>query len=299
MLRIDPSETPVGKLHGYILGAVAPRPIAFVSTIDRNGNRNLSPFSFFNAFSANPPICVFSPARRGKDNTTKHTFENVKEVDEVVINMVSYSIVQQMSLSSTEYAADVDEFVKSGLTPIDSELVKPSRVKESPIQMECKVKDIIELGQEGGAGNLVICEILLMHIDENVLNDQGAIDPNAIDLVARMGGSLYTRARGSSLFEIEKPLQTLGMGVDQLPASVRNSDVLTGNNLGQLGNFERLPEKEEVNATLEEEKIKRIFVEHGSTDPERENQVHLLAKSLLDEGDVEGAWKVLMALEFS
>jgi len=299
MLRIDPKEVPVAKLHGYLLGAVAPRPIAFVSTIDANGVKNLSPFSFFNAFSANPPICVFSPARRGTDNTTKHTFENVKEVDEVVINMVSYSIVQQMSLSSTEYPADVDEFVKSGLTPIDSEMVRPSRVKESPIQMECKVKDIIELGHEGGAGNLVICEIVLIHINESVLDDQGVIDPNAIDLVARMGGNMYTRARGDSLFEIEKPLRNLGMGVDSLPISIRNSSVLTGNNLGQLGNFEKLPEQEEVSTTLEDEKIKRIFAKHKSTDPERENQVHLLAKELLGEGDVQEAWKVLMTLEFS
>jgi len=299
MLRIDPKELPVAKLHGYLLGAVAPRPIAFVSTIDKDGIRNLSPFSFFNAFSANPPICVFSPARRGTDNTTKHTFENAKVVDEVVINVVSYDIVQQMSLSSTDYPREVDEFTKSGLTPIDSELVRPARVKESPVQMECKVKEIIELGQEGGAGNLVICEILLMHIDEGVLNDQGSIDPNAIDLVARMGGNWYTRANGSSLFEVEKPRQSIGIGVDQLPESIRNSGVLTGNNLGVLGNVERLLGKEEVAGTLEDEKIKRIFAAYKSTDPERENQVHQLAKDLLDDGDVQLAWKVLMTLEFS
>jgi len=299
MLRIDPKELPVAKLHGYLLGAVAPRPIAFVSTIDKDGIRNLSPFSFFNAFSANPPICVFSPARRGTDNTTKHTFENAKVVDEVVINVVSYDIVQQMSLSSTDYPREVDEFTKSGLTPIDSELVRPARVKESPVQMECKVKEIIELGQEGGAGNLVICEILLMHIDEGVLNDQGSIDPNAIDLVARMGGNWYTRANGSSLFEVEKPRQAIGIGVDQLPESIRNSGVLTGNNLGALGNVERLLGKEEVAGTLEDEKIKRIFAAYKSTDPERENQVHQLAKDLLDDGDVQQAWKVLMTLEFS
>ncbi len=299
MLRIDPKELPVAKLHGYLLGAVAPRPIAFVSTVDKDGIRNLSPFSFFNAFSANPPICVFSPARRGTDNTTKHTFENAKVVDEVVINVVSYDIVQQMSLSSTDYPREVDEFVKSGLTPIDSELVRPARVKESPVQMECKVKEIIELGQEGGAGNLVICEILLMHIDEGVLNDQGSIDPNAIDLVARMGGNWYTRANGSSLFEVEKPRQSIGIGVDQLPESIRNSGVLTGNNLGVLGNVERLLGKEEVAGTLEDEKIKRIFAAYKSTDPERENQIHQLAKDLLDDGDVQQAWKVLMTLEFS
>ena len=299
MLRLDPKELPVAKLHSYLLGAVAPRPIAFVSTVDKEGVRNLSPFSFFNAFSANPPICVFSPARRGRDNTTKHTFENAKEIDEVVINVVSYDIVQQMSLSSTEYPREVDEFVKAGLTPIESELVRPARVKESPVQMECKVKQIIELGNEGGAGNLVICEILLMHIDEGVLNDQGAIDPNAIDLVARMGGNWYTRAHGNSLFEVAKPVQNIGIGVDQLPQSIRESTVLTGNNLGALGNVEQLPGQEEVAGTLEDEKIKRIFVAFESTDPEREIQVHKLAKELLDGGEVQEAWKVLMTLEFS
>jgi flavin reductase (DIM6/NTAB) family NADH-FMN oxidoreductase RutF len=299
MLRLDPKELSVAKLHSYLLGAVAPRPIAFVSTVDKEGIRNLSPFSFFNAFSANPPICVFSPARRGRDNTTKHTFENAKEVDEVVINVVSYDIVQQMSLSSTEYPTEVDEFVKAGLTPIESELVRPARVKESPVQMECKVKQIIELGNEGGAGNLVVCEILLMHIDEGVLNDQGSIDPNAIDLVARMGGNWYTRARGNALFEVKKPVQNIGIGVDQLPESIRNSAVLTGNNLGALGNVEQLPGEEEVAGTLDDEKIKRIFVAFKSTDPERENQVHTLAKELLDGGEVQEAWKVLMTLEFS
>lgn len=299
MLRIDPSEIPVAKMHGYLLGSVAPRPIAFVSTINKNGVRNLSPFSFFNAFSVNPPICVFSPARRAKDNTTKHTFENVKEVKEVVINVVSYDLVQQMSLSSTDYAKEEDEFVKSGLTPIDSEKVKPSRVKESPVQMECKVKDIIELGQEGGAGNLVICEIVLMHINEKILNGHGVIDPQAIDLVARMGGNWYTRSNENALFEVEKPLQSIGMGVDQLPAGIRNSNVLTGNNLGALGNFIGIPEKDKVQTALEDEKIKRIFVEFKSTDPEREKRVHQIAKDLLDEGNVQEAWNVLMTLEFS
>jgi flavin reductase (DIM6/NTAB) family NADH-FMN oxidoreductase RutF len=299
MLRLDPKELSVAKLHSYLLGAVAPRPIDFVSTVDKEGIRNLSPFSFFNAFSANPPICVFSPARRGRDNTTKHTFENAKEVDEVVINVVSYDIVQQMSLSSTEYPTEVDEFVKAGLTPIESELERPARVKESPVQMECKVKQIIELGNGGGAGNLVVCEILLMHIDEGVLNDQGSIDPNAIDLVARMGGNWYTRARGNALFEVKKPVQNIGIGVDQLPESIRNSAVLTGNNLGALGNVEQLPGEEEVAGTLDDEKIKRIFVAFKSTDPERENQVHTLAKELLDGGEVQEAWKVLMTLEFS
>jgi len=205
MLKIDPKSTSLLKLQGYILGAVAPRPIAFASTIDKKGNPNLSPFSFFNAFSANPPVCIFSPSRRARDNTTKHTFENVKEVGEVVINAVNYDLVHQASLTSTEYPKGVNEFIKAGLTPVPSEIVKPFRVKESPVQMECRVRDIIELGNEGGAGNLVICEILLIHISEDVLDEKGNIDPQKIDLVSRMGGNWYCRASGDALFEVEKP----------------------------------------------------------------------------------------------
>ena len=226
MLTIDPKEIAVPKMHGYLLGAVAPRPIAFASTVDKDGNVNLSPFSFFNVFSANPPILVFSPARRGRDNTTKHTYENVLEVPEVVINIVNYDMVQQASLSSTEYDKGVNEFIKSGLTPVASERVKPPRVGESPVSFECKVNEVVSLGPNGGAGNLVICEVLLVHIKEEVLDEEGRIDPVKLDAVARMGGDYYCRAQGDALFTVPKPLATKGIGVDQIPAPIRNSKIL-------------------------------------------------------------------------
>ena len=232
---IKPSEVSTGRLHHYLLGSVAPRPIAFASTVDKDGNRNLSPFSYFNVFSTNPPIAIFSPAKSGRTNTQKNTYENVKETMEVVINIVNYKIVQQMSLSSTAYAKDVDEFVKSGLTPVESELVKPARVKEAPISMECKVREVVELGDEGGSGNLIICEILQIHIDDEVLDGEGGIDQRKIDLVGRMGGDYYVRANGDALFTVPKPLSTLGIGVDQIPEDIRNSKILSGNDLGMLG----------------------------------------------------------------
>ena len=236
---------PTPKLHGYLQGAVGPRPIAFASTIDEQGRPNLSPFSFFNLFSSNPATLIFSPNRRVRDNTTKHTLENARATGEVVINVVTYNIVHQASLASVEYPAGTNEFVKAGFTQLQSEMVKPFRVKESPVQFECKVKEIIELGQEGGAGNLIVCEVLLMHIDDSILDDKGTIDPRKIDLVARMGGDWYTRAM-DGLFEVPKPITTIGIGVDSIPEAIRLSNVLTGNNLGQLGNVERLPSAEEV-----------------------------------------------------
>jgi len=231
MLTIDPAQIPTTKLHGYLLSAIAPRPIAFASTIDGSGNPNLSPFSFFNVFSANPPILIFSPARRVRDNTTKHTLENVNEIKEVVINVVNHAIVQQMSLSSTEYAKGVNEFEKAGFTMLPSEIVKPFRVAESPVQFECKVNEIVSLGTEGGAGNLIICEVLKLHISEEVLDENQTIVQEKLDLVARAGGSYYSRAK-NGFFEIPKPLATLGVGVDQIPEIIRNSNILTGNNLG-------------------------------------------------------------------
>ncbi|MEQ8363645.1 MAG: flavin reductase family protein [Cyclobacteriaceae bacterium] len=279
MLTIDPKEVSVPKMHGYLLGAVAPRPIAFASTIDKEGNVNLSPFSFFNVFSANPPIMVFSPARRGRDNTTKHTYENVLEVPEVVINIVNYNIVQQTSLSSTEYDKGVNEFIKSGLTQVPSERVKPPRVGESPVSFECKVNEVVSLGPNGGAGNLVICEVLLAHIKEEVLDEEGRIDPIKLDAVARMGGDYYCRAQGGALFTVPKPLTTKGIGVDQIPAPIRNSKILTGNDLGMLGNVERLPAK----GSLDE------IMEYGGT-----NEVHTHAQKLLHEGKVESAWRLLL-----
>lgn len=280
-------------MHSYLLGAVAPRPIAFASTIDKNGNVNLSPFSFFNAFGANPPTLIFSPALRGRDGATKNTLDNVREIDEVVINIVSYDMVQQMSLASTEYPKGVNEFVKSGFTMQKSVMVKPPRVFESPAQMECKVKQIIETGTKGGAGMLVICEIVLMHIKEDVLDEQGAIDPFKIDQVARLGGNWYSRA-AKGLFVVPKPLTTLGMGVDEIPEGIRSSKILTGNDIGLLGNTENMPSAEEISAYAGREDVKKFF---DALSSDRENltmAVHLAAHHLLEKGDIHEAWMVLL-----
>ncbi|MFV8225124.1 flavin reductase family protein [Christiangramia aquimixticola] len=289
MFSFEPKDFTVGKLHQYLLGAVGPRPIAFASTIDEDGNPNLSPFSFFNVFGANPPVLIFSPARRGRDNTTKHTFENAKKVDEVVINIVNYDIVQQMSLSSTEYAEGVNEFEKSGLTMLKSDLVKPFRVAESPVQMECKIKEIIETGTEGGAGNLVICHVVKMHIKEEILDENGYIDQHKIDQVARMGGNWYTRAI-SGMFEVPKPLSTLGIGVDAMPANVKNSSILTGNDLGKLGNVESLPENGSIEEFLKNNPEDADLVKTGDTE-----KIHKKAQLYLEEDKPEDAWKLLLA----
>lgn len=285
MVSIDPKEIPTAKLHGYLLGAVAPRPIAFASTIDADGNPNLSPYSFFNVFSANPPIMIFSPARRVRNNTTKHTLENAIATKEVVINVVNHAIVQQMSLSSTEYAADVNEFEKAGLTMLPSDKVKPFRVAESPVQFECKVNEVVSLGNEGGAGNLIICEVVKLHINEEVLNDRGTIDHYKIDLVARAGGSFYSRAR-DGFFEIPKPIATLGIGVDQIPEDIRNSNVLTGNDLGRLGNVEQLPTAVEIQEFIKTTEI---------TISDNIETNHKAAQEFLAKGDVNTAWKILLA----
>lgn len=250
MISINPGEVNTPTLHKYLLGSVGPRPICFASTIDSAGNRNLSPFSFFNVFSANPPIMVFSPARSGRTNETKNTHDNVKEVPEVVINVVTYSMVQQMSLTSSPYPKGVDEFIKAGFTPVKSDLVAPFRVKESPIQMECKVLEVKELGANGGAGNLIICELLRMHINEEVLKEDGIIDQEKIDLVARMGGNWYCRAHGDALFELDKPLTISSVGVDHLPEKIRLSDKLTGNHLGILGNMHEIPALEDIDKEI-------------------------------------------------
>ncbi|WP_025742742.1 flavin reductase family protein [Aquimarina pacifica] len=289
MMTIDPSQVTTAKLHGFMLGAIGPRPIAFASTVDNQGNPNLSPFSFFNVFSANPPILIFSPARRVRDNTTKHTLENAKTTREVVINIVNYDIVQQMSLSSTEYPKDIDEFVKSGLTPLHSEKVKPFRVKESPVQFECKVNEVVALGEEGGAGNLIICEVLLMHIDKEILDENNKIDQHKIDQVARMGGNWYTRAN-LGMFEVPKPLSSIGIGVDLLPDSIKKSTILTGNDLGKLANKAEIPKKEEV---LE-------FVNNHSDIMDKIEganliEIHKFAKQYLDIDDIDTAWNILAA----
>lgn len=294
MLRVDPKEIPVPKLHGYLLGAVGPRPIAFASTIDADGNANLAPFSFFNVFSANPPIMIFSPARSGRTNTTKDTFNNVKNVPEVVINVVTHDIVHQMSLASSAYGPDVDEFKKAGFTPEASETVKPFRVKESPVQFECKVNEVIELGQNGGAGNLVICEVKLIHIREDVLDENGKIDQHKIDLVSRMGGNWYCRADQGSMFEIKKPITTLGLGIDNIPEDIRHSSILTGNDLGQLGNVEELPNETDVNEFRLIE-LSELFIEHEDNKVQLETELHKEAQRFLSEGKVEDAWKTLLA----
>lgn len=294
MLTINPEDIPVPKLHGYLLSAVAPRPIAFASTVDKKGNVNLSPFSFFNVFSANPPIAIFSPARRGRDNTTKHTYENVKAHPEVVINIVNHAIVQQMSLSSTEYADGVNEFNKAGLTELKSELVTPPRVAESPVQLECKVQEVKELGDEGGAGNLVICEVVRIHIREEYLDNDQKLDTEKLDLVGRMGANWYVRANGDALFEVAKPLTTLGIGVDQIPEDIRNSTILTGNNLGQLGNVENLPDETTVNEFKLIE-LSDLFQEYEDDVPQLEIELHKLAKEYLDKNEVDEAWKTLLA----
>ena len=290
---IDPNKIKVPDLHGYLLGAVAPRPIAFASTMDQQGNVNLSPFSFFNVFSSKPPVLIFSPARRGRDNTTKHTLDNALAHPEVTVNIVSYDMVQQMSLSSTEYPREVNEFVKSGLTEMESTIVKPPFVKEAPVAFECKVNEVKSLGEHGGAGQLVICEILLIHIQDAILDAQGRIDPNKLDPVGRMGGDWYVRASGDAIFEVAKPLKTMGIGVDQIPDRIRMSTVLTGNHLGMLGNIESLPTKDELSDFANEPEVRAIL---DSFDDE-ENihlELHKLAADLLNEGEVDTAWKVLM-----
>lgn len=295
MLTVDPKDIKIPQLHAYLLGAVGPRPIAFASTIDKEGRPNLAPFSFFNVFSANPPIAIFSPARSGRTGITKHTHDNVKEVAEVVINIVNYDMVQQMSLASSPYEKGVDEFVKAGFTKLPSQKVKPFRVAESPVQLECRVREIIELGQEGGAGNLIVSEVVMIHINENVLDSNGVIDQQKIDLVARMGGNWYCRAHGDALFEVEKPLTTIGIGFEQLPIAVKNSKVLTANNLGQLGSIEQLPSEEEVMNYKNSGAITEAFELYGKDVVKLQEHLHHMAQRLLAEKKTEEAWKVLLS----
>jgi flavin reductase (DIM6/NTAB) family NADH-FMN oxidoreductase RutF len=289
MISINPKDVSPAQLQGYLQSAVAPRPIAFASTISKNGKPNLSPFSFFNVFSSNPPILIFSPARRVRNNTIKHTLINAEATREVVINVVNYDIVQQMSLSSTEYADDVNEFLKSGLTQIPSDIVKPYRVKESPVQFECKVNEIISLGNEGGAGNLIICEVVKIHISEDILDENGLIDQYKIDLVSRLGGNWYSRSN-QGLFEVPKPLVNLGIGVDAIPEHIKLSPVFNGNDLGKLGNIESLPTKQEVSIF-----VKENFAVKGVLSADDVQKVYQKAKEYLNNDDVLSAWKVLLA----
>lgn len=286
MVTINPKEIPVPRMHSLLLGAVVPRPIALASTIDRDGRVNLSPFSFFNVFSANPPIMIFSPARRGRDNSTKHTYENVKVVPEVVINIVTHKIVEQVSLASCEYPRGVNEFIKAGLTEAPSEVVRPPRVADSPVSFECKVNQVIELGTGGAAGNLVICEVLRMHIQDEVLDPDGRINPFKLDAVARMGADYYLRAQGDSIFTVPKPNEKLGMGIDALPQQIRKSNVLTGNDLAKLANVERIPDPD---ASVQQIVDVRNALEKDVT------TVHQLAQLALQKGEILKAWQILLA----
>jgi flavin reductase (DIM6/NTAB) family NADH-FMN oxidoreductase RutF len=287
-MTIDPQETPMARMHALLLGSVVPRPIAFASTVDRDGNVNLSPFSYFNCFGANPPVLVFSPARRGRDNTTKHTYDNILEVPEVVIHIVNYPIVQQMSLASTEYPKGVNEFVKAGFTAIPSLKVKPPRVKEAPVAYECKVIQVIPTGEKGGAGNLVICHVMMMHIQQDVLDDSGRIDPFKLDAVARLGGDFYCRVHGDAIFKVPKPLEKMGIGVDQLPRHIRNSKILSGNDLGLLASVEELPQ----DIAFKDDSEKIAFHTAQALGQEA---IHRLAHHYLEQGKTEQAWNVLLS----
>ena len=294
MVSLDPKDISVQKLHQYLLGAIGPRPIAFASTVDAVGRPNLAPFSFFNVFSANPPILIFSPARSGRTNTTKDTYNNVKVVPEVVINVVNYDIVHQMSLASSPYAPGVNEFEKAGFTALKSDSVKPFRVAESPVQFECKVNEVIELGTEGGAGNLIICEVLKIHIHDEVLDSNGMIDQQKIDLVARMGGDWYSRANTESMFEITKPISSCGIGFDALPIDIKSSKVLSGNNLGHLAGIEKIPDETNVNEYKLLE-LSDLFVSLEDNPLALEQELHKRAQSLLDENKLEEAWLTLLS----
>ncbi len=295
MKTFNPQDLPTAEFHSLMLGAIAPRPIAIASTVDREGNVNLSPFSFFNCFGSNPPVLIFSPARRVRDNSSKHTLENVLETGEVVINIGNYAMVEQMSLASTEYDKGVNEFTKAGLTPVASTLVKPPRVAEAPAAFECKVLEVKPIGEGGGSANLVICEALLLHVREDILGTEGTnIDPFKLDAIARLGGDWYLRATPDSLFQLPKPLRTKGMGIDQLPSHIRQSSVLTGNNLARLGNTQSLPTEAELNGFASEPFYRYLVQTHENNPAEKRRQLHLLAQRLLDEGREQDAWKTLL-----
>ena len=294
MKHFDTSALTVPQVHGLLVGSIGPRPIAFASTVDAEGRPNLSPFSFFNCFGANPPTLIFSPARRGRDNTTKHTYHNVKAVPEVVINVVSYSMVEQTNVASAEYPEGVNEFQKAGFTPIASEKVKPLRVKESPVQFECIVKQVIETGTGGGAGNLVICEVVMIHVAESVLDENGRIDQRKIDLVGRIGGHFYTRAHGDALFELPQPTSGICVGADALPKEVRESHVLTGNDIGKLAAVLSVPDETSVNEYKLTE-LSDIFIDLQNKPSELLSALHSQAHQLILDGELEDAWRTVLA----
>jgi flavin reductase (DIM6/NTAB) family NADH-FMN oxidoreductase RutF len=292
MIAIDPEKTPTRDFHQYLLGAVAPRPIAFVSTIDENGNPNLAPYSFYNAFSSNPPILVFSSNRRVVDNTTKDTLYNAQVTKETVINVVNYAIVRQMAVASVEFDSSISEFEKTGLTPIPSDLVKPFRVKESPVQMECRVKEIITLGEHGGAGHLIINEVLRMHVDPSVLDEKNRINPHKIDLMGRLGRAYYVRASGDAIHTIVQQVTKETIGYDGLPEKVRNSHILTGNDLGQLAGLTEFPAVMALDEMRNDAHIRKL----ASSDNPLE-ELHKYAAYLLAKDDRETAMKILLIAE--
>jgi flavin reductase (DIM6/NTAB) family NADH-FMN oxidoreductase RutF len=292
MLTLNLKELKPADVQNYLQHAIAPRPICFASTIDKAGKVNLSPFSFFNLFSSNPPVVIFSPARRVRDNTTKHTLQNVEEVAEVVINIVDYDMVQQTSLASCEFPKETNEFIKAGFTEEKATIVTPPMVKESKIKLECKVIEVKPLGNAGGAGNLVICEVLCMHIDESILDENNKIDQTKLHLVARLGGDWYCKVDQSNLFKVAKPNIQLGIGIDALPESIRKSTVLSGNNLGQLANVHEMPF---IDPAFNDDKLKNIIQYYSINPEELDIELHRYAKELLDKGKVEEAWQILLA----
>lgn len=296
MQTIDPNQIPSQHLHRLLLGAIAPRPIALASTIDKEGNPNLSPFSCFNVFGINPTTLIFSPSRRGKDNTLKDTFLNVKEVPEVVINVVTFDMVQQASLASTEYPRETNEFIKAGLTQIPSVKIKPFRVKESPVQIECKVRQVIETGSGGGAANLIVCEVLLMHLNEIIFDENGLIDPDKINLVGRMGGNYYVKASGSAIFTVPKPNDKMSLGIDALPELVRMSRILTGNELARLGSLENFPTAVEIIAFSKSDLVRQMHIKFAGEPEMLLEQVHIMASALIAKGEVNEAMKLLLAV---
>ena len=294
MKTIDPKALSASEFYRYMIEAVVPRPIAFASTVDQEGNVNLSPYSFFNAFSAHPPILVFSPVNRMRDNTSKHTLDNVQAHGEVVINIVNYAVAEQMSLASTEYERGVNEFIKSGLTEVPSVHVRPPRVAECPVAFECRVQQIVPLGSEGGAGHLVVCEILLAHVSEAVLDEQQHIDPHKLDAVGRMGGSLYCRASGDALFEIARPIREKGMGVDRLPRAIRESKVLTGNDLARLANVADVPDAATWQAHADDAMITAAQKAYAHSPDLLEQKLHEVAQLFLAQGEIHKAWAALL-----
>jgi flavin reductase (DIM6/NTAB) family NADH-FMN oxidoreductase RutF len=291
-MTIDMTDLSLVRQQQYLQHAIAPRPVCFASTIDRNGEVNLSPFSFFNLFSINPPIVIFSPLKRMRDNKTKHTLDNVREVPEVVINIVDFDMVQQVSLASCEFPKGINEFIKAGFTSEPATIVRPPMVKESKIKLECRVNEIKEMGTEGGAGNLILCQIVRMHIDEAILNEDMMIDQQKLNLVARLGGDWYSEVNNRNLFKVPKPNTQVGIGIDQLPESVRKSRILTGNNLGQLANVNELPV---IEPSFTDDKLKNIIQYYSINPEEMESEIHLYAKELLDHNQLSAAWQVLLS----